>query len=157
MLCALASWRENKSALNNPDQNNPPLLTLYERIGGEEGLARLIKWFYAKVRYEPEVEAIFKAHVHEWPEHIRTIIDFWRTMTGGPKRYAGGMGRHFRLGLTPEHFSAWLRVWDMNCNELLPEQEAREMSALAHSLGDDLQRMIARVSATRKPGQPEAE
>jgi hypothetical protein len=42
------------------------------------------------------------------------------------------------------HFQAWLSVWDQNCIELLPHAEAEAMCALAHNIGDDLQRMIAR-------------
>jgi hemoglobin len=122
---------------------NPGGCTLYERIGAD-GLSRLVKWFYAKVRYEPLLEPIFTAHVEKWSEHIATITDFWVRMTGGPSTWSGGMGRHFFLQLGPEHFVAWLRVWDENCRELLPEKEAAEMSALAHHIGGDLQRMLER-------------
>jgi hemoglobin len=115
--------------------------TLYDRIGGHDGLSRLIKWFYAKVRYEPEVAAIFKEHVHKWPEHIQLIIRFWATMTGGPATYPGGMGKHIFLRLRPEHYAVWLSVWEQNCIELLPHAEATELIRLAHNIGDDLRRM----------------
>jgi hemoglobin len=121
-----------------------PKPVLYERIGGHDGLSRLIKWFYAKVRYEPEVAEIFSAHVHDWPGHIRLIIDFWATMTGGPQVYPGGMGKHIFLRLQPHHFSVWLAVWEQNCIELLPHEEAMELIQLAHNIGDDLRRMAAR-------------
>jgi hemoglobin len=54
------------------------------------------------------------------------------------------MGKHFRLGLGPEHFAAWLRVWEDNCRDLLQPREAAEMIALARNIADDVQRMIAR-------------
>jgi hemoglobin len=119
--------------------------SLYDRIGGHEGLSRLVKWFYAKLRYEPEVEALFKEHVHDWPAHIRLIIDFWSTMTGGPANYAGGMGKHIFLRLQPHHYAVWLAVWEQNCIALLPRSEATEMNQLAHNIGDDLRRMESRV------------
>jgi hemoglobin len=103
-----------------------------------------VKWFYAKVRYEPALEPIFTAHVPVWSEHIENITQFWYRMTGGPSAWSGGMGRHFFLHLTPEHFAVWLGVWDENCRELLPEREAGEMSGLAHRIGDDLQAMLQR-------------
>lgn len=124
--------------------------TLYNRIGGHAGLSRLVKWFYAKVRYEPEVAAIFKEHVQDWPSHIRLIIDFWSLMTGGPSSYGGGMGKHIFLRLQPEHFAVWLAVWEQNCIELLPHTEATEMIQLAHSIGDDLRRMGKRTGETRE-------
>lgn len=132
------------------DTPTAPEPSLYERLGGQTGLSRLIKWFYAKVRYEPELEPIFKAHVHSWPEHIRVIIDFWAGMTGGPSTYRSGMGRHFRMKLQPAHFDMWLKVWDQNNRDLLPEREAGEMIALGHNLADDLQRMIARIEQAPK-------
>ena len=117
---------------------------MFERIGPEE-MARLVKWFYAKARYEPLLEPIFTEHVHAWSEHIATITQFWIKMTGGPSDWNGGMGRHFFLNLGPDHFVAWLKVWDENCQELLPPREAAEMSGLAHRIGGDLSGMIDRV------------
>ena len=122
-----------------------PEESLYLRLGGHAGLSKLVKWFYAKVRYEPEVAAIFKAHVHDWPEHIQLIIDFWALMTGGPSSYGGGMGKHIFLRLKPEHFAVWLAVWEQNCLEHLPYREATEMIQLAHNIGDDLRRMSRRA------------
>ena len=122
---------------------NPEGQTLYERLG-PEGIERLVKWFYAKARYEPLLEPIFTEHVHIWSEHIANIAQFWMRMTGGPSEWNGGMGRHFFLNLAPEHFVAWLRVWDENCQELLPPREAAEMSGLAHRIGEDLQNMLQR-------------
>jgi hemoglobin len=131
---------------------NPEGGTLYERLGGHEGLHRLVKWFYAKVRYEPLLEPIFTALVPVWSTHLETITEFWARATGGPSEWARGMGRHFFMQLGPEHFAAWLRVWDENCRELLPEAEANEMIALAHNIGDDLERMLARRQiSTGKP------
>lgn len=128
---------------------NPEGGTLYERIG-PDGLARLVKWFYAKVRYEPLLEPIFREHVHVWSDHIATITQFWFRMTGGPSSWSGGMGRHFFLNLGPEHFQVWLAVWEQNCLELLPHKEATELSALARRIGDDLQAMIQRGNAAGK-------
>ena len=122
---------------------NPEGTSLYERIG-PEGLERLVKWFYAKARYEPLLEPIFSAHVAVWSEHIANITQFWFRMTGGPSNWAGGMGRHFFLNLGPKHFQAWLRVWEENCRELLPEREASEMTVLAQNIGQDLQAMMER-------------
>ena len=132
-----------------PSPNPPPpegAITLYERLGGRPGISRLIKWFYARVRFEPDLEPIFNEHVEKWSEHLETLIDFWCTQVGGPATYRSGMGRHFKLQLGPEHFGTWLRVWEQNCRDLLQEREAAEMIRLAHSIADDLQRMIARRS-----------
>jgi len=129
-----------------PAPNPPPpdgAVTLFERLGGKPGISRLVKWFYARARFEAPLEPVFRQHIPLWKEHLERIIEFWCGMTGGPHRYSGGMGRHFRLGIGPEHFATWLRIWDENCRDLLQPREAEEMSALAHSLADDLQRMLS--------------
>lgn len=131
----------------SPPPNPPPpegADSLYDRLGGRPGLSRLVKWFYARVRFEPDLEPIFNAHIHKWGPHLETIIDFWSGMTGGPATYGGGMGKHFRMDLTPEHFATWLRVWGQNCRDLLQPREAEEMVALAQSIADDLLKMFAR-------------
>ncbi len=144
-------------SIPNPDARVPERIptfpegrNLYERLGGHEGLHRLVKWFYAKARYEPLLEPIFTAHVEVWSDHIARITEFWARATGGPSEWSGGMGRHFFMGLSPEHFTAWLRVWEENCRELLPEPEAGDMSGLAHRIGEDLQRMLARANAAKR-------
>lgn len=125
-------------------KTNPAGTTLYERLGGRPGVATLIKWFYAKVRFEPLLEPIFRAHVDVWSRHLELLIDYWSEQTGGPADYRGGIGRHIFLQLGPEHFAVWLEVWEENCRWLLPEREAEDMIALAHRLAEGLQQMSAR-------------
>lgn len=123
---------------------NPTGFTPYERMGGHEGLHRLVDSFYAKVRHDPLLAPVFSAHIEDWPEHIEKITGFWARMTGGPSEWNGGMGRHFFLEIGAEHFVAWLKTWDENCRALLPESEAAEMSGLAHRIGQDLETMLSR-------------
>jgi hemoglobin len=133
-----------------PPPNSPPppwAETLYDRLGGRPGISRLIKWFYARVRFEPDLQPIFDAHVPKWGKHLELLIDFWCGQVGGPSDYRSGMGKHFRLNLRPAHFATWLRVWGENCRNLLAPREAGEMIALAQFIADDLQRMIERRAA----------
>lgn len=133
-----------------PPPNPPPppgAITLFDRLGGKPGVSRLIKWFYARVRFEPLLEPVFNAHVERWSEHLEVLIDYWCGMAGGPTAYTGGMGKHFRLGLDASHFEAWLSVWEQNCRDLLQPREADEMVFLARNIADDVQRMIARRAA----------
>ncbi len=120
-------------------KTNPDGATLYERLGGRPGMTTLVKWFYAKVRFVPLLEPIFKEHVPVWSAHLERLIDYWSEQSGGPEKYGGGIGRHIFLNLEPEHFAAWMEVWEENCRWLLPEAEAAEMIALAQRLAADLQ------------------
>src|SRR5689334_7618895 len=105
-----------------PPPNPPPAedaATLFERLGGRPGISRLIKWFYARVRFEPDLQPIFDAHITQWGPHLEVIIEYWCGVVGGPSAYAGSMSRHARLSLDSSHFATWLRVWKENCGDLL--------------------------------------
>ena len=127
-----------------PEIPSQETASLYERIGGHSGILKLITPFYAKVRQHAVLGPIFNERIPDWPRHLEKIAKFWSGMTGGPLLYPGGMGKHFSLGIGDEHFGMWLGLWDENAKAMLPETEAAEMSQLAHAVGDDLQRMIAR-------------
>jgi hypothetical protein len=83
-----------------PPPNPPPAPgaeTLYERLGGRPGVSRLIKWFYARVRFEPALEPIFNAHITKWGEHLETLVDFWCTQVGGPCDVPNRNGTPFQV------------------------------------------------------------
>jgi hemoglobin len=114
--------------------------TLYTRLGGHEGILRLLHPFYADVRQHAILGPVFNAHIHDWPAHLAKIAGFWARQTGGPSAYPGGFAAaHLSLGIGAEHFTHWLRLWDINCRRNLAEAEARELSALAHTLAERLQ------------------
>ena len=118
---------------------NQSIRSLFDRIGGREGLTSLLWHFYADVRQHQIIGPIFESQVENWPEHIENIADFWAQVTGGPSVYAGGMpARHIPLGLREEHFQAWLGLWDFNCHRWLSPGSADELSALARQIGQRL-------------------
>lgn len=118
--------------------------TLFARIGGREGLAKLLRQFYADVRQHREIGPIFNAQIDDWPAHLEKIADFWSSATGGPPRYAGPMPqRHFPLGLDERHFAAWLDLWRRNCRIQLTPDAADDMIALAEGIGERLRFLIA--------------
>jgi Truncated hemoglobins len=123
-----------------------PPETLFERIGGRDGLQLLLRRFYADVRQHNTIGPIFNARIHDWPSHMEKIADFWSGLTGGPPRYGGGFaGRHMPLGLEERHFQAWLELWHRHCHAHLPPREATEMITIAEALGARL-RMVTGVA-----------
>ena len=110
--------------------------SLYERLGGHDGILKLIKPFYADVRQHALLGPIFNAHIKDWDAHLAKITEFWALQAGGKSKYPGGFaGAHMGLGLQPEHFQNWIALWEFNNARSLPPQEAAEMNALAHELG----------------------
>lgn len=122
---------------------NTQTTSLYERIGGHDGIARLLRPFYADVRQHELLGPIFNARIADWPAHLDKIGEFWARQTGGPSRYGGGFGAaHISLGIGTAHLDQWLALWDFNCRRQLPAQEAAEMSQLAHRVGGQLLKIL---------------
>jgi len=117
--------------------------SLFDRIGGREGLAVLLRHFYADVRQHELLGPIFNRQIRDWPAHLEKIGSFWARLTGGPSDYAGGMpAKHINLGIDPGHFAAWLQLWSFNCTCHLRETEAREMIGLAREIGQRLKSLV---------------
>ena len=47
---------------------------LINLVSEKAGITRLVKWFYARVRFDPLLEPIFNAHVPKWGEHLDLLI-----------------------------------------------------------------------------------
>jgi hemoglobin len=120
--------------------------SLYERLGGHDGILKLLKPFYADVRQHAVIGPIFTSHVTDWNSHLAKITEFWALQTGGPSAYRGGFaGAHLPLGLRPEHFEHWLGLWELNSARQLPPREAKEMIALAQEFGRRLRAVTQRT------------
>jgi len=117
--------------------------TLFERMGGHEGILAFIKPFYADVRQHELLGPVFNEVIQDWPAHLDRIASFWARQTGGPSTYDGGFaGAHLRLGIPPELVDHWLALWKFNCERELNEPERSEMLSLAKHLGGNLQRIL---------------
>ncbi|MGC3959703.1 MAG: group III truncated hemoglobin [Verrucomicrobiota bacterium] len=122
--------------------------SLYDRLGGHDGILKLIKAFYVDARQHAVLGPIFNARIHDWPAHLDKIADFWALQSGGPTRYRGGFaGAHMSLGLEAEHFQHWLGLWELNNGRHLAPREADELNAIAHELG----RRLFTVTRNRRP------
>jgi len=120
--------------------------TLYDRIGGHDGISKLLRHFYADVRQDPLIGPIFNAQIKDWKSHLEIIASFWEALIGGPRSYSRPMPmRHARLPLLAEHFERWLFLWQANCRAQLPADAAQEMIHLAGHIGHRL-RIILGIS-----------
>lgn len=124
---------------------------LFVRLGGRAVIRDLLVKFYAAAGEDPVVGPIFNAAISDWEHHLDHVTDFWSTQTGGPALYPGGMGRHIRLGLGPEHFAAWLALWEKTCRAELPPAEAEDMVAIARIFAGRLKQMTGNAGYGLRP------
>ena len=78
--------------------------SLYERIGGEEGISSMVDDFYERVLSDPELEPFFKNVPMDRLHRMQR--EFFGAATGGPIVYSGiPLGHvHQKLGITKRHF-----------------------------------------------------
>lgn len=116
-------------------------MTMPPRIAVERAqIDRVVARFYSLIRQHRELGPVFAAHVTDWPEHEAKIARFWRNALLFERSYNGNpMQVHLQAGdVLPEHFAAWLDLFDQVLARELPEDLARGWSALAHRIGQGL-------------------
>ncbi|KPC98750.1 Group 2 truncated hemoglobin YjbI [Geobacillus sp. BCO2] len=85
--------------------------TLYEAIGGEETVTKLVEAFYRRVAAHPDLRPIFP---DDLTETARKQKQFLTQYLGGPPLYTAEHGhpmlraRHLRFEITPKRAEAWL-------------------------------------------------
>ncbi|MDQ0246457.1 hemoglobin [Bacillus fengqiuensis] len=81
--------------------------TLYEKVGGEEAIAKVVDYFYSELVLKDEtVNQFFKnTDMDKQRRHQTKFISF---ALGGPNQYSGqSMAKaHEGMNLQPEHFNA---------------------------------------------------
>lgn len=81
--------------------------TLYERVGGEEAIEKVVEYFYNDlVLQDPRVKGFFEnTDMEKQKRHQTKFISF---ALGGPNQYSGNsMAKaHQGMNLQPEHFNA---------------------------------------------------
>ncbi|MBY9078889.1 globin [Paenibacillus sp. HN-1] len=105
-----------------------PHQTLYENLGGAEGLRRLVEVFYSKVQAHPQLGPLF-------PADIAPVMDkqylFLTQFFGGPSLYSDQHGhpmmraRHMHVPISPEKAEDWLGCMDEALREVGTEEELR--------------------------------
>jgi hemoglobin len=126
-----------------PVNKAPITQSLYERIGGRDGLACLLQHFYSDVRQHSLIGPVFNKQIDDWPTHLEKIGSFWARLTGGPSGYSGQMPmKHLNLGIEAQHFAAWLELWSFNCRNYLKKTEAEEMICMAQEIGRRLKSIL---------------
>lgn len=110
--------------------------SLYERLGGEEGIARVVDTFYDMVLADPRVAHFFaNTDMAKQRRHQTLFLTF---ATGGPNKYTGRSMReaHRGLGIRDEHFDAIVELLGRALRQ--------------HGVGEaDIQAVAARLEAMR--------
>lgn len=100
-------------------------LSLFQRIGGEQGVKNLVRSFYDRVLKDQELAPFFETASID--RLFAMQYEFFAAALGGPVTYSGMSiaKAHFGLGIEREHFSRFvnylietLEAWQLNDAEI---------------------------------------
>lgn len=104
--------------------------TIYDAVGGVEGIKRIVQAFYPKVQKHPLLGPLFPADIDPVMEK-QTL--FLSQFFGGPSLYSDLYGhpmmraRHLPFPITPERAEAWLGCMRAALAETDLPNELREL------------------------------
>lgn len=104
--------------------------TIYEWVGGQETIRRLVEAFYPKVLEHPLLRPIFPEDIHPVKEKQYMFLS---QFFGGPALYTEQYGhpmmraRHLPFEITPERADAWLDCMERAMIEIGLTDEERDL------------------------------
>lgn len=93
----------------------------------ETYISTLVETFYSRIRQDPELGPIFDRVIGgKWDAHLRRMKDFWASVALNAGRYSGKpVPAHKKLeGVTREHFTNWLALFEATLDDTAPSPEA---------------------------------
>ncbi|OIJ15535.1 group 1 truncated hemoglobin [Anaerobacillus arseniciselenatis] len=114
--------------------------TLYEKLGGEEAIAKVVDYFYSElVLKDPTVQHFFEnTDMEKQRQHQTKFISF---ALGGPNQYSGtSMAKaHEGMNIQPEHFNAIAKhLGNALAHFGVQERDIEQALAKVASLKDDI-------------------
>ena len=114
---------------HTPTQAEP---TPYERLGGAEGVRRLVDHFYAHMDTLPEARTIRAMHARDLSGARDKLFDFLSGWLGGPPLYWQKHGhprlraRHLPFPIDVEAAAAWMRCMHLALVEVVEDPALRD-------------------------------
>jgi hemoglobin len=120
-------------------QSNPH----YQRVGGEEGIRRLVERFYELMDTLPEAYGIRKMHAQDLSASKEKLFMFLSGWLGGPQLYAEQFGhprlrqRHLPFPIGEAERDQWLLCMNQAMEDVGLEPELRaQLAAAFHKTAD---------------------
>jgi hemoglobin len=111
-------------------------------VPNEADIRPLVERFYARVRADAGLGAVFGPAVADWDDHHARLTDFWSSVMLGTGRFKGNpMAMHLLHAdaLSPALFDRWLTLWRQTTDEMLPPAAAAAMQDRAARFADVFQ------------------
>ena len=112
---------------------------MYEKLGGKDGIAKVVDEFYRLMSTDPEFREVFATHhgrdIKESAAKLKAFLSGW---TGGPQDYMNTYGhprlrmRHSPFAITKVEAQQWHDCMRkaLSKSEMSPEDQAELLAAL---------------------------
>lgn len=111
-------------------------------IVSRDDVFKLVTDFYAKVRKDDLLGAIFNNAISDWDGHFEHLTNFWESNLFFKKTYSGDpIGKHVRVddandnSIGAMHFGHWLNLWFETVDELFEGEMAQMAKNRARNMG----------------------
>ena len=101
-------------------QSSAQRQTLYERLGGYDGIASYIALVFPRVAQHPELTHMFRGHGKDSQQRqFQLVVELICQKTGGPCAYIGRAMPpvHDGLGITDAHWATFMTIVTDGMNE----------------------------------------
>lgn len=108
----------------------------------EQDIARLVTFFYGRIRVDAVLGPIFNEAIEDWPHHLEKLQAFWSSVVLTSGRYKGQpmiAHLHHEQHMTPANFAHWLHLWALTADELLGAEAAAVFQEKARRIAESLQ------------------
>ncbi|HTM80298.1 group III truncated hemoglobin [Asticcacaulis sp.] len=96
-------------------------------IGVDEAfISKLVDEFYSRVQKHEHLGPVFNGAVHDWPEHLAKLKQFWESVALNAGVYSGNpMRAHLKTkAIEPAHFGEWLHLFEQTLRDIAPTEAA---------------------------------
>lgn len=107
-------------------------MSLFERMGGEDGVRRLVDAFYGHMQSDPVVFPLLA--VHEDLQRARErLFEFLVGWSGGPPLYVSKHGhprlraRHLHVAIDADMAAMWMHCMDQALEEIVDDAPTRTL------------------------------
>lgn len=109
----------------------------------QDSITQLVTRFYRDVRTDSVLGPTFESVLAgRWDAHLPRMVEFWSTVMLGTRSFNGNVfGKHMLVpGVTPEHFTRWIRLWRQHTNAAFDAASARRFQSVAMGIASQLHR-----------------
>jgi hemoglobin len=133
---------------------NQPVLSHYQRIGGEAALKQLTRRFYEHMDELPETYGIRKLHAEDLSGSAQKLFEFLSGWMGGPQLYIEKYGhpmlrrRHLPFKIGRDERDQWLLCMKLALEDVVDDAALRsELYAAIFKVADHMRNQPEAVQA----------